>query len=441
MGELWGRLGIDFDEPVRDPLWRNVMMPGDFIDIIGSPDFIKLSRILQLGPAHLAYPGASHTRRAHSIGVFEMAKRLLSAVASKSPPGGVLDGIDRGGALSYLAAALCHDLGHFPYAHSLKELPLREHESLTAEVVLGPLERPLSEAGAYPSLVAAIVDEGLPAPTGVEPSLLRFYRSMLSGVLDPDKLDYLNRDAWACGVPYGLQDVDFTLQQLALDDSGRLGVTERGVMAVEAILFSKYQMYRAVYWHKTVRAATAMIKRAVLEALARGAVAPETLYGLDDHGFYDLLSPRDASGLIAAVFSGALYRPCLELPYDPGNAAHARAADLRSRSDLEAGLARQSGAERVIIDLPEPISFETDLSVVGEGRRFEACSAAFGPEVVASFARSLRVLRVYAPDGDGARAVATAAAELLAAETPRERPAPGSGPKAASAYDGACGTR
>lgn len=415
MSDFWSRLGIGFEEPVRDPLWRNVMMPASFSGIIVSPEFIKLSRILQLGPTQLVYPGASHTRMAHSIGVFEMAKRLLAAVASRAEPGSLPDGIDGPGARSYLAAALCHDLGHFPYAHSLKELPLREHESLTADVVLGPLEGAIRAAGASPALVAAIVDEALPAPAGVGPGLLAFYRAMLSGVLDPDKLDYLNRDAWACGVPYGLQDVDFTLQHLALDEAGKPGITERGVMAVEALLFSKYQMYRAVYWHKTVRAATAMIKRAAIEALARGRLAPETLYGLDDHGFYDLMAPRDDSGLIAAVFAGALHRTRLELPFDPGNAQHARAADLGERAALEAELAGASGVRRVIVDLPEPISFETDLPVVGTGRSFQGFSTVFGLDVVSSFARSLRVLRVYSPEDEGGERVSAAAAELFAA--------------------------
>ncbi|HPB65602.1 MAG TPA: HD domain-containing protein, partial [Spirochaetales bacterium] len=257
MDDIWPRLGIAFDEPVRDPLWRDVMMPTEFEPILTSPDFIKLSRILQLGPTHLVYPGATHTRRAHSIGVFELAKRSLATVLSRSGP---VAGLDGAAARGFLVAALCHDLGHFPYAHSLKELPLRDHESLTADIVRGSLRPAVEAAGADPDLVAAIVDQGLPAPAGSSAVALRLFRSMLSGVLDPDKLDYLNRDAWACGVPYGQQDVDFVLQQLGLDESGRPGVAERGVMAVEAVLFSKYQMYRAVYWHRTVRAATAMIK-------------------------------------------------------------------------------------------------------------------------------------------------------------------------------------
>jgi uncharacterized protein len=423
MRDIWSRTGLSFDEPIRDPLWRNVMLPLNFAGLISSPAFIKLARILQLGPAHLVYPGATHTRRAHSIGVFEMAKRALGAIDSRSE----LRFVDASMVSGFLVAALCHDLGHFPYAHSLKELPLREHESLTADVVRGPMRAEVEAAGADPEFVAAIVDQDLGAPDSSSVEALAFFRSMLSGVLDPDKLDYLNRDAWSCGVPYGLQDVDFILQHLGLDASGRPGIAERGVMAVEAVLFSKYQMYKAVYWHKSVRAATAMIKKAVIGSLADGSLEPGELYGLDDPGFYALMAARgrDCEGLIRSVFDGNLLRTAAEYPFDEANPTHRRALDLASRPGLEAELAEavsaggragdsRSGRARIVVDVPEPISFESDLPVIGTNASFTAWSTVFRPELVDSFTRSLRVLRVYAEAGLTER-VAKASAEFFSA--------------------------
>ncbi|MBP7262683.1 MAG: HD domain-containing protein [Spirochaetia bacterium] len=405
--------GTAFTEPVRDPIWRNILLPPSFLPVIEAPEFVQLSRILQLGPAHLVYPGATHTRRAHSIGVYEMARRQLSALAST----GCLDGMDQASARAFLLAALCHDLGHFPYAHSLKELPLAEHEALTARIVTGSLSPFIRGAGADPELVAAIVDQDLPAPSADAP-WLGLFRRLLSGVLDPDKLDYLNRDAWACGVPYGLQDVDFVLQHIGMGDDGRPGVDGRGVMAVEAVLFSKYQMYKAVYWHRGVRAATAMIKKAVVSALASGDLEPDALYGLDDAGFYALMEGRDRLGMIAAVKSGALMRCCLELPYEEALPAHAAAASLDSRADVETAITDALPADErgrsVIVDLPEPISFESDLPVLGSGGSFSESATVFRPEVVSSFTRSLRVLRVYT-DGQPDR-VALAARSILGPE-------------------------
>jgi len=205
------------------------------------------------------------------------------------------------------------------------------------------------------------------------------------------------------------------VQHLGLDASGSPGIGARGIMAVEAVLFSKYQMYRAVYWHKSVRAATAMIKQAVVESLHSGAIAAADLYGLDDQGFYSLMAGGRLTGLIRAVFDGALLKPCLELPFDPANPACVRAASLDTRSDLESELARQGSAAEVVIDVPEPISFESDLPIIDTGPTFSTSSTVFGPEVVQAFTASLRVLRVFS-DADSARRgkIAAAATELFA---------------------------
>jgi uncharacterized protein len=406
---LLGFLASDFTEPIRDPLWGNVFLSPGLERIAVSRPFAKLGRIKQLGPAFLVYPGATHTRRAHSIGVFHMARRLAWSLASK----GLLDFCSREGLQSYLVAALCHDLGHFPYAHSLKELPLARHEELTArELLEEPLRGLVLAAGADPEAAAAIVDEGRPDRGDRE---LRFFRGLLSGVLDPDKLDYLSRDAFFCGVPYGIQDSDFVLQRLDLGPDDSLAIEERGLMSVEGLLFSKYLMYRSVYWHKGVRAATAMIKKAVFLALEAGVLAPEELYGLDDEGFYAKLRSIDFApfALAGSVFDGRVYDCVLDCAFDEGDERHRSVLGLAARLRLEESLASESGLGSldVVIDIPERISFETDLPVLREagsaagvaGRRvavpFSRSPTVFSPPVVAGFATSLRRLRVFARAG------------------------------------------
>jgi uncharacterized protein len=401
--ELLGFLASDFTEPIRDPLWGNIFLSPGLERIAASLPFAKLGRIRQLGPAFLVYPGATHTRRAHSIGVFHMARRLAWALAAR----GQLDFCTREGLQSFLVAALCHDLGHFPYAHSLKELPLAKHEELTArEMLAEPLRGLIAAAGADPETAAAIVDEGRPDRGDRE---LRFFRGLLSGVLDPDKLDYLNRDAFFCGVPYGIQDSDFILQRVAVGPGDALAIEERGLMSVEGLLFSKYLMYRSVYWHKGVRSATAMIKKAVLLALESGVLESEELYGLDDDGFYGKLRGLDFPpfSLAEAVFEGRLYGTVLDLPFDGGDERQRSLLDLGRRLRLEAGLAEEAGLGSLdlVIDVPEAISFETDLPVLRErGPRgelgsptpFSESPTVFSPPVVAGFATSLRRLRVFA---------------------------------------------
>jgi len=399
--ELLRFLASDFTEPIRDPLWGNIFLSPALERLAASAPFAKLGRIKQLGPAFLVYPGATHTRRAHSLGVLHMARRLAWALAAK----GQLDFCSIEGLRSYLVAALCHDLGHFPYAHSLKELPLEKHEALTARELLSqPLRDLVLDAGADPAAAAAIVDQDVPDGGNRE---IRFFRGLLSGVLDPDKLDYLNRDAFFCGVPYGLQDSDFILQRVAVGPGEVLAIEEKGLMSVEGLLFSKYLMYRSVYWHKGVRSATAMIKKAILLALRENALRHEDLYGLDDDGFYARLRsiPFPPFELAEAVFEGRAFATVLDIPFEEGNERHVRLIDLDARLEAEAKLAAKAGLGTLdlVIDLPEGVSFETDLTVLREDTRREARAVpftesptVFKPTVVAGFAKSLRRLRVFA---------------------------------------------
>ncbi|WP_319477520.1 HD domain-containing protein [Marispirochaeta aestuarii] len=358
-------LSSDYTEAIRDPLWQNIYLTPALKKLISLGEFQKLAGIRQLGPAYLVYPGATHTRLNHSLGVFHLAKRIIRhiSVDRRSPP------VSLEGVKAFLCASLLHDLGHFPYTHSFKDLPLLDHEVLTGRLVMTPpFQRVLREdVGVEPYVVAAIVDEGMDHHNNGE---ILFFRRILSGVLDPDKLDYLNRDAFFCGVPYGIQDTDFFIDKI-IPTASALALDERGLGSVESLLFAKYQMYRSVYWHRTVRIATAMIKKAVLLGLTENDLDQEALYGLDDAGFYRTLAIRERSyyQLARMVFERRLLKTAFECPFDPR--LHKQATDLNARMDLEnriASILREeydTGIEpwEVILDIPEPISFEVDLLI------------------------------------------------------------------------------
>ncbi|MDR0602331.1 MAG: HD domain-containing protein [Treponema sp.] len=385
-----------FTEPIRDTLWGHIYLTPGIAALTRSAPFMRLFRIFQLGPVYCVYPGATHTRASHSVGVYHLGRRLLENLLER----GAEDWITPEGALSFLCACLLHDLGHFPYTHSLKELSLKSHEKLTGEIILAePVRSLLSAAGADPGLTAAIVDTSLPEG-GRE---LLFYRKLLSGTLDPDKLDYLNRDARFCGVPYGAQDVDFILSRLYPHPERGVDIESRGIPSVESVLFSKYLMYRTVYWHRQVRSATAMIKKALSGFLDSGKIAPEELYDLDDQSLFALIK----SPLALAVREGRLYSAAAEFPWTEEK--HRRLRDIQSRSVCEEELAeklRKAGVPiengELIIDVPEPVSFETGLFVKDEGRYFAESSSAFQNETVNAFVKSLYTVRVFtAPAHDG----------------------------------------
>jgi len=373
-------------EPIRDPLWKNVLFPRSFDAILNHPVFMKLGRILQLGPTQLVYPGATHSRRAHSIGVYAMAVRILQALTS------IEEIMTPEGLRSFLAAALCHDVGHFPYTHSLKELPLVPHEVLAGRLLCGEMAKALCNAGANPEKTSAIIDESI-AVTDAE---ILLYRKILSGTLDPDKLDYLNRDAWACGVPYGVQDVDFIFQHITIEQ-GALAVDLRGVMSVEGLLFSKYEMYRAVYWHRMVRSATAMVKQGVFDALQEGVLTPEALYNLDDHEFFELFFslPHASAHYAQAVRNGVLFYMLDERPYSD---FYKELLSMEKRTSIQKELAKEVRLPTIIVDITEPITLESDLQVAGTGKTVTDVSTVFSSTLISAFERDLRRIRIYSPE-------------------------------------------
>ena len=227
-------------------------------------------------------------------------------------------------------------------------------------------------------MAAAIVDDNLHSCSGE----IGFYRKLLSGALDPDKLDYLNRDARYCGVPYGAQDVDFIFSRLCPHKERGVDIDSRLIPSVEAVLFSKYLMYKAVYWHRLVRSATAMIKKAVITGLEKDIITPKLLYGLDDQELFILLAKNsDTVGAFAEqVKNGCLYTLVEELP---------------STCEKETLLERYP-ADKFIIDIPESVSFETKLYVSDEKCFFEESSSVFSRGTVEAFQKSLHTIRVFA---------------------------------------------
>jgi hypothetical protein len=171
----------------------------------------------------------------------------------------------------------------------------------------------------------------------------------------------------------------------------------KGIPSVESILFSKYLMYRAVYWHPTVRSATGMMKKALIGGLEDGVLQPWDLYGLDDAGLFALLAggSHPFSFLAEDIRGGRLFVPVAEIPFD--EAAHRNLLDIRSRPRQEEALAAELSLppEALVIDVPEPVSFETGLYVSDEGCYFSESSSVFNPAVVDSLVKSLRIIRIF----------------------------------------------
>ena len=396
-------LNRGFVHTVKDPLWGNIPMTEGLRKLISIDEVGKLSRIKQNGPAFHIYPGAVHTRLSHSIGVYHLGREILLSLARKnSTLPFTAEGI-----MSFLAACLLHDIGHFPYAHSLKELAVKEHEEIAADLILGSdeLGGAIDSLGGSRNTAAMIIADGRECMD--EETMI--YRRILSGTLDPDKLDYLTRDAFFAGIPYGRQDTDFIIS--SMDIAGkRIVLDKEAISSVEQVLFSKYMMYRTLYWHKGVRSLTAMIKKAVISALKDGVITYDDLYLKDDYDFYSLSRKHPdypPFSLIALAEKGRAFPRKAVKPFDSNGTMEKRALDIMTRSETEKriqekliGLYPELPEYDVIIDIPERISFETDIGIrMDDGSIVSANDAGMlFPKAGTMFSSSLRTVSLFLPE-------------------------------------------
>jgi uncharacterized protein len=374
-------------EVVRDPLWNNIRLDSDALRVLDTPAVQRLRYVRQLGHAFLVYPGATHTRFEHALGAYHLARRALAQLedAGDARP----DPADR---VRLKLAALLHDIGHDPFSHALEEAGLPRHEALAARhLAAGELAERLAGLGAP-------AEQLLPLIQGQASDALA---GLVAGSLDVDKLDYLSRDAWMCGVPYGLIDVDRLVTSLTVapGPGGRptLALHEKGLAALESLLFAKYQMYRNVYWHHAVRSATVMFKRLVRSAIAAGRVAPDAIALATDDGFVHELMRQDATGLARCLRERRLAKRALDVsatelpaltPTWPSDAP-----DLLER--VENRLARDAGLApgELFLDFPAKARMlALDLPLV---KRDGAVTQLGVPRVSDELYRSARRLRVF----------------------------------------------
>ena len=276
--------------------------------LLDTADMRRLARVSQLGLVGLVYPGAVHSRLEHSLGVYRLAIEFLRRLKD-DPRFATAVGPDD--ASAFIAAALVHDIGHWPFCHPIEDMGLAEiprHESLVEGILAsGPVADVLDSSwGIPPQRIASLITGAATDPAG------RILHSLLSGPIDVDKMDYLARDSLHAGVPYGRNfDQPRLLASLCLDERGEaLAITDKGRTAAELMVFARYVMFSEVYWHHAVRSATGMLQRAVW--LVRAAVDPAAVVRTDDPGFTAWLAAV-AEGTPAAPLVAGLFGPRRQL--------------------------------------------------------------------------------------------------------------------------------
>jgi len=242
----------------RDPIHGNIAVTDEIIfKLIQSPEFQRLRRIRQLGTSFISYPGAEHTRFAHSLGVYHLMNRVLRHLVEH---GVEIDPDERALAC---AAALLHDIGHGPFSHLFERVTGSRHEEWVACIIASPdssISHILAERNAaWPVRIASLISgtwEGRP-----------FLKELIASQLDVDRMDYLLRDSRMCGVTYGQFDLERLIQTLTVVD-GHVVLTDKGITSAEEFLLARYFMYWNVYFHKATRSSETLLELAVRRAVA-----------------------------------------------------------------------------------------------------------------------------------------------------------------------------
>jgi HD superfamily phosphohydrolase len=362
---------------IRIPDQQDVPFTPRVRAIVDTGEFQRLADISQLALTSRVYPGATHTRFEHALGVFDNALKYLWQLGRDERFAEVVD--------SHLAevlivAALLHDIGHWPFCHPIEDMELeglRAHESFASELLSSnrALAKVMREQWSVePEEVLEVLDGKNDDPR------YRLVRSVLSGPIDIDKMDYLDRDSLHCGVPYGRNfDKNRLIQSLLVNEAGDgLAISNKGKTAAELMVFARYVMFSEVYWHHAVRSASTMFARAFFDL--HGQFNLQDLFLQSEPQMIESLrhaaKGTDVESLIEGVFGSQrrLYKRVAEyslyqneplyqlLRGKPFGKLVQVAGDVATR--LTAAIGTQVKATDVIIDAPpahREVEFKVDI--------------------------------------------------------------------------------
>ncbi len=297
---------------VRIPPSDNVPISDRVQRVIDTEPMRRLASISQLGMVALVYPGATHTRFEHSLGVYHNALCLLARFADDPHFVGL---VDQSMADAFVFSALVHDIGHWPFCHPIEDMALDqldEHESRIQQCIQQSELQDCIGSDWHCDLEDVLM---MLQPNSFRDQASQSHRllaSCISGPIDIDKLDYLQRDSLHSGVPYGRNfDAGRLINSMCINpETARLAVGEKGRTAAEMMVFARYVMFSEVYWHHAVRSATAMLQRAVFQL--RDVFDLNSSLGMVDGQWIDALG-RSAVGSPAETLVDGLFGPLRRL--------------------------------------------------------------------------------------------------------------------------------
>ena len=282
---------------LRDPIHGYIHVNDQVIwDCINSKEFQRLHRIHQLGGDFQVYHTAEHSRFSHSLGVYEIARRMMEEVNSIS------ESLSEYEKVQILCAALLHDLGHGPFSHFFETLSKKHHEDMTCDLIM---DESTQVHQALDKVDKNLANNIVKILKHTHPK--KMMNQIISSQLDADRMDYLLRDAYETGTSYGTFDLERILRTLRVKNES-LCVKSTGMHSIEDYIMARYHMYWQVYLHPDAKSYESMIslffKRYekvrnidVFEPLMKGELSVKEFYLMDEmrmfYGFQQALESSD----------------------------------------------------------------------------------------------------------------------------------------------------
>jgi HD superfamily phosphohydrolase len=408
---------------IRCPIYGFVPLDEWEHDIISTPEFQRLRRIRQLAWTDYVYPGAMHTRFEHTLGVAHLAGMLFDQLTQQHSVsrriivdhfGGNEDQLKRYRTLVRLFALL-HDVGHSPFSHAGEELfPMKEggsgeryqHEEYSAAIVANKLrsvinDHPRNAYGIRAGEIAALILGSAEAGPGL------FWRPLISGQLDADRMDYLLRDSYHTGVQYGRYDWHRIINTVTVappdeDRAPRVGVTEGGWNAAEGLIIARYMMFNQIYYHKTRVILDFHLQHALTKLLPQGHFPLPTDSGLQEYLAWDdwrvlgALAAGEGADHGRRLRERDLFREIRHTPAYPEKSDDKLLSQWRSK--LGALLAAEIPSNRSWYKVDD-----TDIPVVTEDTRQIVRPLSYYSPIVKKM-EAMRQVRIYVKKEDRIRA-------------------------------------
>lgn len=396
---------MNFNIEINDPIHGFVGLTDLETNIINSEPFQRLRRVKQLSGAHYVYPTAEHTRFGHCVGAMHLAglagKRLLGQL-----------GLDDDALQEVRLAGLLHDLGHGPFSHVFEE-PLIErqgknHEDVTEWIIKESVVGDIVEEGGIQSRRIADLVRG--RRTKKNDSVVS---GIVAGQIDSDKMDYLIRDSFYCGVNYGLVDIHRLIDSIEISSDNELHFDLAARGALESFLVARYEMFLNVYYHKTVRSVEVMLIKLidaadkVLDLTAFST--PAEFLSLDDMSLVSRIrridpsesdDAREAARIMNMLDSRVLYKSAFEKVLHTEDRFVSKVLTKRKvRESIQEEIASMAKVppEDVIVDVPTlpSVPYNPHQLDPMEIQIFEVVEGKKVPRKLSEFSNIAQMMRVY----------------------------------------------